>query len=143
MWQIRKCTGADFEQVSSLLDQLWPNKAQNRSKLRGAYDRALASTAQRYLCAIDQGDLVGFCSVSFKNSLWQEGPLANIDELVVAETARGQGIGSALLDAVIDVARKIGCTRIELDSAFQRTEAHEFYEHKGFEKRAFLFTMAL
>jgi hypothetical protein len=28
-------------------------------------------------------------------------------------------------------------------TAFHRTEAHEFYGHKGFEKRAFLFTMEL
>jgi glucosamine-phosphate N-acetyltransferase len=143
MWQVRKCTNADFEQVASLLMQLWPGKKQNLSKLRGAYDRAMASTSQRYFCAIDSGNVVGFCSVSMKNSLWEEGTLANLDELVVDDPFRGQGIGSALLDYVTDVARKAGCSRLELDSAFHRTEAHEFYERKGFEKRAFLFTMGL
>lgn len=143
MAQIRKCTNADFEQVASLLLQLWPSKKQNLSKLRGAFDRAMASTNQRYSCAIDNGDVVGFCSVSMKASLWEEGTVASIDELVVDDPSRGQGIGTALLDYVIDMARKAGCGRIELDSAFHRTEAHSFYERKGFEKRAFLFTMAL
>lgn len=143
MWQIRKCTNADFAQVAPLLLQLWPNKAQNLSKLRGAFDRAMASTSQRYFCAVDNGDIVGFCSVSMKNSLWEEGSLANVDELVVDAAARGQGIGTALLDYVVDMARKAGCSRLELDSAFHRTDAHSFYERKAFEKRAFLFTMRL
>jgi GNAT superfamily N-acetyltransferase len=143
MVQIRKCTNSDFQQVAILLVQLWPQKVQNLAKLRAVYDRAMGSTAQRYVCAVENGEIVGFASLSFKNSLWQEASLASIDELVVAEAARGQGIGGALLDHVIDIARKTGCTRVELDSAFHRTEAHEFYDHRGFEKRAYLFTMEL
>ncbi len=143
MWQIRKCTNADFGQVAALLLQLWPNKVQNLSKLRGVFDRAMASTNQRYICAVDEGNVVGFCSVSVKNSMWEEGPLAHVDELVVDDASRGQGIGSELLDYVVDMTRKSGCGRIELDSAFHRTDAHTFYERKGFEKRAFLFTMEL
>lgn len=143
MWQIRKCANADFQRVAGLLVQLWPQKVQNLSKLRGVYERALLSTSQRYICAAEAGEVIGFLSISFKNSLWQEALLANIDELVVAEARRGEGIGSALLDHAVDLARKTGAARIELDSAFHRTEAHEFYERHGFEKRAFLFTMAL
>jgi Acetyltransferases len=143
MAQIRKCVSADFQQIAALLVQLWPQKAQNLSKLRGAFDRAMASTTQRYVCATENGEIVGFASFSMKNSLWQEALLANLDELVVDEASRGQGIGGALLDYVVEIARKTGCGRIELDSAFHRTEAHEFYERRGFEKRAFLFTMAL
>jgi GNAT superfamily N-acetyltransferase len=141
--QIRKCVSADFQQIATLLVQLWPQKVQNLAKLRGAFDRALASTTQRYFCAVEDGEIVGFASLSMKYSLWQEALLANLDELVVDEAQRGQGIGGALLDYIVDVARKTGCSRIELDSAFHRTEAHEFYERRGFEKRAFLFTMAL
>ena len=143
MWQIRKCVSADFQPIAGLLVQLWPNKPQNLGKLRIAFDRALQSTAQRYVCAVENGEIIGFCSLSFKNSLWQEAMLGSVDELVVAEPFRGQGIGGALLDYVIDIASKTGCSRIELDSAFHRTEAHAFYERRGFEKRAFLFTMAL
>lgn len=143
MAQIRKCVSADFQQIATLLVQLWPQKVQNLAKLRGAFDRAMASTTQRYVCAVEDGEIVGFASFSMKYSLWQEALLAGLDELVVDEVWRGQGIGGALLDYVVEIARKTGCTRIELDSAFHRTEAHEFYERRGFEKRALLFTMAL
>lgn len=143
MPQIRKCTNSDFEQITSLLVQLWPKKVQNLSKLRGAYERGLIATHQRYFVAVEAGLIVGFASLSIKNSLWEAGPLANIDELVVDEAARGQGVGSALIDYLADTARKLGCSRIELDSAFHRTDAHAFYEKKGFEQRAYLFTMTL
>jgi len=143
MVQIRKCTSADFQQVATLLVQLWPKKGQNLGKLRGVYDRAMVSTAQRYVCAVDNGEIVGFLSLSFRNSLWQEALLANIDELVVAERRRGEGIGSALLGHAEELARKTGATRLELDSAFHRTEAHAFYEKHGFEKRALLFSLEL
>lgn len=143
MPQIRKATNSDFEQVTSLLLQLWPKKTQNLSKLRGAYERALIATTQRYFVAVEGGLIVGFASLSIKNSLWEEGPMASIDELVVDDAHRGEGIGSTLLEFVVDTARKLGCSRIELDSAFHRTEAHAFYEKKGFEQRAYLFTMKL
>ncbi len=143
MPQIRKCLNSDFEQVTSLLVQLWPKKVQNLSKLRGIYERALIATNQRYFVAVESGLIVGFVSLSLKNSLWEAGPLANIDEMVVDEEHRGEGIGSALMEHVIDTARKLGCGRIELDSAFHRTDAHAFYEKKGFEQRAYLFTMQL
>lgn len=38
------------------------------------------------------------------------------------------------------IAKGHGCKRLELDSTFHRTIAHEFYERSGFEKRAYLFS---
>lgn len=38
------------------------------------------------------------------------------------------------------IAKSHGCKRLELDSAFHRVLAHEFYERLGFEKRAYLFS---
>jgi len=43
------------------------------------------------------------------------------------------------LNAIIAIAKERGCTRIELDSAFHRKEAHQFYERNGFGNRAYLF----
>lgn len=143
MWQIRKCSSADFDRVAALLRQLWPNKPMDASRLKLAWDRSLASTSQRLVCAVENGDVLGFCSLSIKNSLWNEGPLAHVDELIVAERAREQGIGTGLMDYVIDLAEKAGCTRVELDSAFHREQAHAYYESKGFEKRAFLFSLPI
>ena len=141
--EIRRCTAADFDAVVSLLRQLWPEKALNRESLRRVFDRALRSEAQCYLCAVEDGRVVGFCSMTLINSLWVEAPLAYLNELVVAEDSRGRGIGSQLMNAMTELARQQGAKQVELDSAFHRKAAHRFYESGGFESRAYVFSRPL
>ncbi len=103
----------------------------------------LDSQSQDYICATVGARVSGFCSLTVKNNLWQQGHFGHIDELVVNEHYRGQGTGSKLLTQIIKIARKNGCQRIELDSAFHREDAHKCYELMGFENRALLFSMQL
>jgi len=144
MAEIRACIASDFEPIFSLLQQLWPDKTLCRERLQSVFDRALKSgEVQRYLCAVEDGRIAGFCSMTLKNNLWVEGWLAHLDELVVDHAARGRGIGGDLLQAMIKLAEECGCVRVELDSAFHRKEAHAFYERRGFENRAYLFSRKL
>jgi ribosomal protein S18 acetylase RimI-like enzyme len=143
MVQVRRCGAADFEDVLALLRQLWPGTALDRDALRAVFDRAIASDAQDYLCAVEGERVIGFASLTVKNNLWQAGHLGHVDELVVDEAHRGRGVGTLLLNELIAVARQRGCRRIELDSAFHREEAHRFYVRQGFESRAYLFSKSL
>ncbi len=142
-FQIRHCGQDDFENVLQLLRQLWPDKHLNTSALRQVFDRALNSEMQAYVCATEDERVVGFGSLTVKNNLWQEGYLGHLDELIVDSKYRGQGIGTEILEYLITIARKRGCRRVELDSAFHRKEAHEFYKQHGFENRAMLFSRKL
>ena len=143
MIQIRQCRTEDFDAVVALLRQLWPDKHISADSLRLVYDRALASGSQTYLCATNGSGIIGFGSLSLKNNMWQEGYLGHIDELVVDAGYRSRGIGTQLLEHLILLAREKGCRRIELDSAFHRRAAHDFYTQHGFESRALLFSRVL
>jgi GNAT superfamily N-acetyltransferase len=143
MFHIRLCRNEDFDDVSVLLRQLWPEKTPDKDALRLVYDRALASDVQEYICATVDEKIIGFGSLSVKNNLWQEGFLGHVDELVVDKEYRGRGIGTQLLEHVISLARRKGCLRIELDTAFHREEAHQFYERHGFENRGYIFSKML
>jgi GNAT superfamily N-acetyltransferase len=143
MVEIRACVITDFEQILPLLQQLWPAKTLCRQRLRAVYDRGLASDAQHYLCAVQDGRIAGFCAITLKNNLRVEGMLATLDEMVVHHADRGRGIGDQLIQAVVTFARVRGCVRVELESAFHRAEAHDFYQHRGFQKRAYHFSMPL
>lgn len=57
-----------------------------------------------------------------------------IDDLVVSEMARSQGIGKILMDWLKNEAKALGCVSLSLDSANHRVNAHRFYEREGFEK---------
>lgn len=141
--QLRQCSGEDFDNVLALLQQLWPAETLDRKRLRAVYERSLSSEAHANLCATEGPQLIGFGSLTLRNSLWQAGWLAHVDELVVDRNYRRQGIGTRLLQELLAVAQQRGCRRIELDSAFQRDEAHRFYEQQGFQRRAYLFSKVL
>lgn len=143
MVEIRQCDKADFDDVAKLLRQLWPDKPIDVHSLVTVFERALFSNSQKYICAVEDGHVVGFRSLTIKNNLWQEGYICHVDELVVDNNYRHHGVGTQILHQLIVIAKEKGCRRIELDSAFHRKEAHKFYEKSGFENRAFLFSKIL
>jgi len=134
---------ADFPALLPLFAQLWPDEELQPEKLRRVFSQGLASLQQEYLIAKLGEQIVAFGSLTIKNDLWQEGNLAHIDELVVEEAFRGQGVGTRLLVTLIKLAQKHNCGRIELDSGFHRQAAHKFYAGQGFENRGLIFSRKL
>ncbi len=58
-----------------------------------------------------------------------------IEDVVVDEAARGQGMGAALTRAAIDQAAKVGAKTVDLSSRPSREAANRLYQKVGFEKR--------
>jgi glucosamine-phosphate N-acetyltransferase len=141
MIEIRDCVHSDFDQVFGLLRQLWPDRALERERIEESFLHGLDSDYQRYISAVAEDSVVGFCSLVVRSSIWALGYLGYIDELVVDEAHRGKGIGGELLQRAVELAKEAGCGKVELDSAFHREEAHRFYERQGFEKRGLIFFM--
>jgi ribosomal protein S18 acetylase RimI-like enzyme len=140
MIKIRKLTIEDLDGLIKLLEQLWPGKSIDTNAVKRIIKKGLSSDYQVYICATDSKKLIGYCSLTIKNNLWTFANLGNIDELVVDSEYRNQGIGKLLMNEIEQTAKKHECKRLELDSAFHRTNAHAFYEKLRFEKRAYLFS---
>ena len=60
---------------------------------------------------------------------------ARLDEVVVDESARGKGVGAALVAACVDIAREKGAQVAELQSGVLRDAANRLYKRMGFELR--------
>jgi ribosomal protein S18 acetylase RimI-like enzyme len=60
---------------------------------------------------------------------------ARIEDVVVDESARGRGVGEALVRECLNVARKRGARVVELESAKPREAANRLYVRMGFELR--------
>lgn len=140
---IRPCTAEDFPGVFAILHQLWPGQELGEERISRSFTTCLAADAGRYLVAEMGGRIVGFCSLSVTHCLRNPGLIGQIDEFVVDETVRRQGVGTRLLEACVELAKTRGCGKLELDSSFHRTWAHEFYERRGFVKRAWRFSKVL
>lgn len=77
--------------------------------------------------------IVGYLALSYRPQIRLGGRAATIDELAVAEARRGEGIGSALLEAAREYAQSIGCRRVELHTRRARESYQRgFYTGHGF-----------
>jgi GNAT superfamily N-acetyltransferase len=61
-----------------------------------------------------------------------------IDELVVAKTYRGRGIGKVLIEAATDKCRELGCCEVEVSTEMTNDKARAFYKSCGFKEDSVL-----
>jgi ribosomal protein S18 acetylase RimI-like enzyme len=124
-------TAADAAEVTRLLGQLgypWPvNDVAVRIK-------AFLASDERALVAPREGSasLLGALTLHITPVLHRAGPVGRLTMLVVDESARGQGIGRALVAAAEKYFEERGCVLIEVTSNKRRTDAHAFYERLGY-----------
>jgi ribosomal protein S18 acetylase RimI-like enzyme len=77
----------------------------------------------------------GISLLRLRPSVWTGKPEAYLQELYVIPPLRGQGIGRALLEATIALAREAGATGIDLNTGETDTAARGLYESAGFTNR--------
>ncbi len=70
-------------------------------------------------------------------------PVARFGSLVVAEGARGRGVGALLVREAAALARAEGCAELELTTGLRRHAAHAFYAARGFTWTALRFGRTL
>jgi ribosomal protein S18 acetylase RimI-like enzyme len=94
----------------------------------------VASPATDLFIAIDDtGTVVGMATlVTFRIPTAMR---AWIEDVVVEEGVRGQGVGEALTDAMVDRARELGCRTVDLTSRPSREAANRLYQRAGFTPR--------
>lgn len=62
-----------------------------------------------------------------------------IEDVVVAEEARGAGVGTRMMQFAMDVCAGHGCYKLVLSSHVDRDKAHRFYERLGFRRHGYSF----
>ena len=87
--------------------------------------------ADAFVAEDPEGRVLGWAHV-FIAPFLESGPNAELGGLVVDESARGRGIGAALVARVESWARERGIRKLCLRSNVIRTEAHGFYQGLGF-----------
>jgi ribosomal protein S18 acetylase RimI-like enzyme len=93
----------------------------------------LQSPATRVLLAWDDERIVGTLTLAL--FAIPTGVRAWIEDVVVDESARGQGAGEALTRKAIRLAADAGARTVDLTSRPDRTAANRLYEKLGFRRR--------
>jgi GNAT superfamily N-acetyltransferase len=93
-----------------------------------------ADLFDRNLCdafvAENAAGIVGFALYYTSYSTWK-GPCVYLEDLYVLPECREGGVGSALFDAVVEVARARKVARMDWQVLDWNTPAIEFYQRKG------------
>lgn len=93
--------------------------------------RALLATDTTF--AILAGDpAIAVALVTLRANVWYAGPVALLDELYVVPELRDQGIGSAIMQLLVDTVRARGGELIEINVDEDDRDTRRFYERHGF-----------
>ncbi len=100
-------------------------------------DRCLADDSHLVLVAeTDRNKILGFVSVHWLPYFLFKGNEGYVSELFVHASARGSGVGTRLVEAVKEEARKRGCHRLMLVNSRERPSyQREFYKKNGWQER--------
>ena len=103
-------------------------------------ERFEAAIRERTLYTAKLADVtVGYVSLKIRDYDWPgmvKRKVMFVDELCVEETARRQGIGTAMMADVRALAMAFGCTDLQLGVYPQNDEAVAFYQKCGFTIRS-------
>ena len=127
--RIRAARRDDYEAVVHLLQELGRPAVTDSTDddCRAVYEAQIVDPDAHHIVAEDGHGVVAFASVHFRTRLNFPTEEAWIPDLIVHESARRRGIGTALLEEAERRARERGCHSLALESAYFRAEAHHMY----------------
>lgn len=90
--------------------------------------------------AEDTQSIIGTCSLIIIDNLGHQGAkLAVAESMIVSSEFRGRGVGSQMMQFMMERAKAENCYKLMLSSNKKRISAHRFYEQLGFARHGISF----
>jgi GNAT superfamily N-acetyltransferase len=133
---IEPATEADIPALVELLGVLFAQEAEftpdPQAQRRGLAQIVGHPQTGAVLVVREAGAVIAMVNLLFTVSTALGERVALLEDMVVARSARGAGVGSALLAEAIAFARRSGCRRITLLTDGDNEAARRFYASHGF-----------
>jgi GNAT superfamily N-acetyltransferase len=92
----------------------------------------------------EQGPVLGTYALLIMHMLAHRGtPAAVVEDVVVNQAHRSQGVGTLMMNHAKALAQEAGCYKLALSSNQKRERAHAFYESLGFERHGYSFLIEI
>lgn len=149
---IRLAEEKDKENVLAILDELIAevNKKMGASKKHtgnekryAMYDELIKRNDIKFFIAEKNNKVVGLGELHIVPILRRGYYQGVIESFVVTKSLRGKGIGSALIEEIINYCKAKNISVIKVNSGIELTDAHTFYEKHGgkFTEKLFRFDL--
>ena len=133
MIDIHEISSAD-EKTLRVVNELIPQLSQSASVMNEMQLRRLVeSQATRLYFAQERDVVLGMLSLVVFSI--PTGTKAWVEDVVVAQAARGKGVGVALMNHALAVAKDAGAKSVDLTSRPSREAANKLYQKLGFMAR--------
>jgi ribosomal protein S18 acetylase RimI-like enzyme len=127
---------ADAEAIGRLLHDFNSEFDEPTPGARRLAERAGQLLAEDEITVLLAGDGPdGIAVLRFRSEIWNEALECYLAELYVVPERRGQGLGRALVEAAIELARRKGADYMELGTSEDDVAARALYESLGFDNR--------
>jgi ribosomal protein S18 acetylase RimI-like enzyme len=136
MADVRLATVADCPAIGRLLHDFnteYLEVTPGPAALAVRIEELLAARDTLVLLAGDGPD--GLAVLRFRPAIWSAGQECYLAELYVVPPLRGRGIGRALMEGVLEVAKARGADWIDLGTSEDDVAARALYERMGFTNR--------
>ncbi|SDB43248.1 Acetyltransferase, GNAT family [Desulfonatronum thiosulfatophilum] len=132
---IRTAIPGDIPEMVALLGELFAIEADFRPdpalQHQGLALMLRDPVSRRILVAVEDGKVIGMCSLQILVSTAQGGQVGLVEDVVVAAPWRGRGIGAMLMRALEESAAEIGLSRLQLLADADNVPALNFYRLRG------------
>lgn len=141
--EIGELTESDLEALAGLYKQFWGEDS-SPEKMRSTFQRLRTNPNYIFLVARRDGRLTGSVMGIVCEELYGEcRPFMVVEDVIVDQNHRRQGIGSLLMRELERLATTRDCAYIIFVTEQDRTTAHQFYaslgyspdKYRGFKKR--------
>lgn len=140
--EIAKATNEDIDSILALQKQIYrvDKVSENARKILG---QQFEDDTCDVLVARQDGKVIATATIYYIEVAARARPYAFLEGLVVDESHRGHGIGTALFEKCIGIAKSKDCYKLIFTSGQDRQDAHKFYEKLGFRQWGLEFRMDL
>lgn len=135
-YRIRELEPAEMQAIFPLITQLNPTM---RKTLFTKRLRTMLANGYRAVAVFDGKKMVALSGFWIRTRFWCGNQL-DIDNVIVDEAYRGEGLGKLMNDWIEALANEESIELMVLDSYVSAHEAHAFYHRQGFGITGYHFT---
>ena len=127
--KLEKATEKELIEIVALISQLRHDVSEHVGALSDLED-IVSNKDVAMLVAKDEDKIIGMATLYVMTKVGKR--VSNVEDVVVSDAYRGQGLGEKLMQALIEEARKRKVKSLSLTTKPDRVAANKLYQKLGF-----------